>query len=97
MSEHGPDVCFIADSGGCGERNSSDGLDIEKVDGVHISPLGQPGGHDVCTLDDFLAIGCCRLAWDFLFFPFLVGDSLIDLKICNLLLAIRGRIRWVIV
>ena len=78
-------------SGGLGEHHSFDGLEIEEVDGVHISLLGQSGDHAICHRDDFLGSGSCRLAWDFLFFfLFLVGDSLMDPFICHLLLAIKG-------
>ena len=91
MSEHGPDVYVFAGSGGYGECHSSDGLEVEEVDEVHISLLGQPDDEVVCTLDVSLGIGSCRLAWDFLFFfLFFLGDSLLDLFICHLLLVIKG-------
>ena len=42
MSEHGPVVHLFAGRGVLGERNSY-APEVEKVDRVHISLLGQPG------------------------------------------------------
>ena len=61
-SEQGPDVTLFGGSGGLGACHSSAGLEVEEVDGVHISLLGQPGDGAVCDLYGFLGSGSCSLA-----------------------------------
>ena len=41
------DVRLFTGSGDFGDRHSSDSLDVEEVDGAHISLLAQPDDDDV--------------------------------------------------
>ena len=67
--EHGPDVCLFAGSGDFGECESSDSLNVEEVEGVRISLLGQPSDETVQVLDEggFFYIAFCGEGGDQLF------------------------------